>query len=93
MPKKYPEMRVLLTLHKTKVKRANGTKVAENHIHIVQYGDSDPVLEKRNFFVNQEDELQLGRARGFSLNDFEFLLANTSKIIEILFEHTNHFKG
>ena len=52
-------------------------------IRVVQYGKGSPLLEKRNYYF-KNDEWRMGKARGFTADDFASLLVHGDKIEKIL---------
>jgi hypothetical protein len=55
-----------------------------NKIRIVRWivggKDTGALLEKRNFFQTKDGEEKMGKAKGFNLNDLNFLIQNWDEI-------------
>ena len=54
-------------------------------IRVVKYGKGGPLLEKRNFYY-KDNEWRMGKARGFTMEEFYHLIENQSTIEKVLKE-------
>jgi len=69
-----------------KVFDTQGNTTQKNVIRIVKWGENGkPLLEKRNFFMKDEDWLP-GKAKGFTSDDFSVIAKNNKKIKKLLNE-------
>ena len=67
-----------------KVLSEKTTSRGTNRMRIVQYNESKPQLEKREFWVNEEDQEMPGKAKGITAEDFEVLMQNAEEIKKLL---------
>lgn len=52
-------------------------------LQVVRWNKYSPVLEKREYYVKDDDE-KTGKAKGFNHEDFELILENAEKIQRLL---------
>jgi hypothetical protein len=59
-----------------------------NKIRIVKWivdgKDTGPQLEKRNFFLTKDGQEKMGKAKGFNLNDLNYIVENWNDIKPLL---------
>lgn len=71
-----------------KVLMSQETYGGNNQIRIVRWivdgKDTGAQLEKRNFFVSKEGEEKMGKAKGFTLTDLQFIVQNWKEIESLM---------
>jgi hypothetical protein len=53
-------------------------------IQVVKWGKYPPVLEKREFWYDDQDAEKTGKAKGFNREDFQLLMDNAQEIQNLL---------
>ena len=53
-------------------------------LQVVRWNEYSPVLEKREYYKNKDNEEKTGKAKGFNYEDFEIILENAEKIQKLL---------
>lgn len=53
-------------------------------VQVIRWGSYSPVLEKRDYYINAEDEERTGKAKGFNHEDFKILMDNAEEIQDLL---------
>jgi hypothetical protein len=73
-----------ITVNILKILSEKKTSRGTNRMRIVQYNEGSPQLEKREFWVNDEDQEMPGKAKGMTAEDFEVLIQNAEEIKKLL---------
>lgn len=63
----------------------NENEKSKTVIQVVRWGKNAPTLEKRNYFM-KDDEWLCGKACGFTRKDFKRCLKHKDEILELLTE-------
>lgn len=53
-------------------------------IHIAIWGNGAPVLEKREFWIDDHDQERAGRVKGLNARDMDLILENIDEIKKLL---------
>lgn len=73
-----------ITVNILKILSEKKTSRGTNRMRIVQYNEGNPQLEKREFWINDEDQEMPGKAKGMTAEDFEVLMQNAEEIKKLL---------
>lgn len=53
-------------------------------LQVIQWGKYNPVLEKREYYIDAEGNEKTGKAKGFNSDDFSIILDNSEEIEKLL---------
>ena len=73
-----------ITVDVLKVLSEKNTSRGTTRLRIVKYNNGSPQLEKREFWMDDEDQEKPGKAKGLTLEDFELLLESSEEIQRLL---------
>lgn len=67
-----------------KVLQSQESGMGVNHMRIVRWivdgKDTGALLEKRNFYSTKDGDEKMGKAKGFNLNDLNYIVQNWKEI-------------
>ena len=73
-----------ITCNVLKVFKEQNTRRGKTRIHIIQWGKYAPVLEKREYWYDDEDQEKTGKLKGINSEDLKVILENTEEIEKLL---------
>lgn len=67
------QMTVLYKIRRDIITNKDNEKLGEDRLQVVQYKRGEPRVEKRNYWINDEGDLKMGKLKGLLLKDFQII--------------------